>query len=53
MFLLRTPAGASAMSGSSVLESVRLRRLLNALTGPERRRAVEGLELLAGAGGKK
>lgn len=53
VFLLRTPAGARAMSGSSVLESIRLRRLLNALTGPERLRAVEGLELLAKAGEKK
>jgi DNA-binding MarR family transcriptional regulator len=45
----RTPKGSSAMSSGSVLEAARLRRLLETLTETERRRAVEGLELLASA----
>jgi DNA-binding MarR family transcriptional regulator len=45
----RTPKGSEAMSRGSVLEPERLRLLLEALTVEERRRAVEGLELLAQA----
>jgi DNA-binding MarR family transcriptional regulator len=47
--ILRTPAGTRAMSDGSVLESARLAELLELLTSDERRRAVEGLELIAGA----
>jgi len=48
--ILRTPAGTRAMSDGSVLESGRLRELLGKLTEDERRRAIEGLELIACAG---
>jgi DNA-binding MarR family transcriptional regulator len=47
--VLRTPAGSKAMSSGSVLETVLLRNLLARLDDQERRRAVEGLELLADA----
>ncbi len=53
VLLTRTRAGTQAMSQGSVLETDRLRRLLQALSGPERQRAIEGLELLANAGRKK
>jgi DNA-binding MarR family transcriptional regulator len=43
----RTREGTEAMSGGSVLESARLRRLLARLSEDELRRAVEGLELIA------
>ena len=49
LLLLRTPQGSKAMSRGSVLESGRLRRLLSALSEPERKAAVKGLELLAQA----
>jgi DNA-binding MarR family transcriptional regulator len=42
-------AGAVAMRNSSVLEPVRVRRLLASLSAAERRAAVEGLSLLARA----
>ncbi|MBI4907073.1 MAG: winged helix-turn-helix transcriptional regulator [Acidobacteria bacterium] len=45
----RTSAGSQAMSGGSVLQSSRLTLLLDQLTSDERRRAVDGLELLARA----
>ena len=45
--LLRTARGTSAMSGSSVLESARLRRLLRRLDEDGLARVVAGLELLA------
>ena len=44
-----TPAGAAAMADSSVLETDRVRAMLRRLTPDQRRRALEGLELLAGA----
>jgi DNA-binding MarR family transcriptional regulator len=43
----RTAKGTAAMSGGSVLESERLRMILQTLTAEERQRAVEGLELIA------
>jgi DNA-binding MarR family transcriptional regulator len=49
VLLVRTAAGTEAMSQGSVLESARLRRLLGALSAPERKVAVEGIELLARA----
>jgi DNA-binding MarR family transcriptional regulator len=48
-FLRLSHRGAAAMRGSSVLEPARVRRVLAVLTGPERRRALDGLQLLAGA----
>ena len=42
-----TPAGQRAVAGSSVLDAERVERMLGALTPEERRRAVEGLGLLA------
>lgn len=45
----RTRAGTEAMSSSSVLETDRLRKVLEAMTGEERNCAVEGLELIARA----
>ena len=50
--LVRTKLGTQAMSQGSVLESERLGRLLLALNVSQRRRAVEGLELLANASRK-
>ena len=47
--ILRTSAGTRAMSDGSVLESGRLRELLGKLTEEDRRRAIEGLELMARA----
>lgn len=47
--IFRTPSGTRAMSSGSVLETARLRRLLDSLTSEERRRAAEGLELIARA----
>ena len=44
-----TARGARAMRGSSVLDATRVRAMLAALTGDERRRALEGLALLAKA----
>jgi DNA-binding MarR family transcriptional regulator len=44
-----TRAGAHAMNIGNVLDAARLRRLLGALTADERRRAVDGIELLARA----
>ncbi|HUR27257.1 MAG TPA: MarR family transcriptional regulator, partial [Planctomycetota bacterium] len=44
-----TDAGAAALSGSSVLDSARLRTLLERLSASERRKAVSGLALLAKA----
>jgi DNA-binding MarR family transcriptional regulator len=49
-FIRRTRTGSEAMSNSSVLEPERLRRILGSLTEDERRRAVDGLELIARAG---
>ena len=43
LLLLRPPQGSKAMSRGSVLESGRLRRLLDALTDGERKAAVKGL----------
>jgi DNA-binding MarR family transcriptional regulator len=48
-FLRLSHKGAAAMQGSSVLEPARVRRVLAVLTGAERRRALDGLQLLAGA----
>ena len=45
--LQRTAAGTRAMSGSSVLEAVRLRKLLRRLSTESLVQAVVGLELLA------
>lgn len=45
--LQRTAAWTRAMSGSSVLEAVRLRRLLRKLSEESLAQAVAGLELLA------
>jgi DNA-binding MarR family transcriptional regulator len=50
--ILRTSQGTAAMSNGSVLEREPLRRLLEHLSEDERRRAIDGLELLAGAGRK-
>src|SRR5688572_26950426 len=48
--LLRlTPKGAEALMAGSVLDTERLRRALTHLSAPERRRAVDGLGLLARA----
>lgn len=47
--LRRTSAGTQAMSRGSVLETSRLRTLLDRLSDDERRQAVAGLELLAQA----
>lgn len=47
--LLLSIKGARAMQASSVLESVRVRRVLERLTAAERARALEGLALLARA----
>jgi DNA-binding MarR family transcriptional regulator len=44
-----TGKGLEALSRSSVLDYKRLKHLLGALTSDERRRAIEGLSLLAGA----
>lgn len=44
-----TPAGASAMSETSVLEADRVQSLLKRLTPGERRRALDGLALLGKA----
>ena len=44
-----TPAGAQAMSASSVLEASRVKTLLRRLTPAERARALDGLGLLARA----
>jgi DNA-binding MarR family transcriptional regulator len=44
-----TPAGTEALMGTSVLDTDCLRAALERLTAKERRRAVEGLELLARA----
>ena len=41
--------GAEAMQGSSVLESARVARMLGRLSGAERRRALDGINLLARA----
>jgi len=41
--------GAKAMQASSVLESPRVARMLGRLTAPERKRALDGLALLARA----
>ena len=46
----RTEKGTKAMSNGSVLEPERLRIMLQTLTGDERRRVVDGLELMARAG---
>jgi DNA-binding MarR family transcriptional regulator len=47
--LTLTPLGAKAMAATSVLDARRLRALLAKLTREERRRALEGMELLARA----
>ena len=44
-----SPQGARAMQAGSVLDSALVRRLLRALSEPERARAIAGLELLANA----
>ena len=41
--------GAAAMQASSVLESARVKAMLNHLSATDRRRALEGLSLLASA----
>lgn len=41
--------GAAAMQASSVLDSARVKRILNTLTVSERKRALEGVTLLAQA----
>ena len=43
------PKGAGAMRDSSVLEPARVRRMLSKLTAADRRRALDGLALLAQA----
>jgi len=47
--IFRTASGTAAMSSGSVLETERLRELLEVMTAEERYRAVEGLELIARA----
>jgi len=44
-----TPAGIRALGESSVLETSRVRRMLRCLTPAERKRALDGLSLLARA----
>lgn len=44
-----SPKGAGAMQASSVLESARVKRMLNGLDARERRCALDGLALLAKA----
>ena len=46
-----TPHGASVLRSASVLDDVRLRAALERLSSDERRRVIEGLELLAQAAG--
>lgn len=48
-FIRRTALGTGAMSRGSVLEPERLRKLLERLTDRERKRVVEGLELIVKA----
>jgi DNA-binding MarR family transcriptional regulator len=43
--------GAAAMQASSVLDSARVKRMLNTLKAADRKRALEGLALLAKAAG--
>ena len=50
--LLLTTTGAAAMQASSVLESGRVQRMLSHLTLGERKRALDGLGLLARAARK-
>jgi DNA-binding MarR family transcriptional regulator len=47
--LTLTPQGSKAMAATSVLDSERVADLLDRLTSSERRRALNGLELLAKA----
>jgi DNA-binding MarR family transcriptional regulator len=47
--LLLSAQGAAAMQASSVLESARVRKMLDALRPAERKRALDGLSLLAKA----
>ena len=47
--LLLSAKGAAAMQESSVLESARVKKMLDKLTGSERARALEGLALLGKA----
>lgn len=47
--LLLSAKGAKAMQASSVLESARVKRMLDRLTAAERKRALDGLALLARA----
>jgi DNA-binding MarR family transcriptional regulator len=51
--LLLSATGASAMQASSVLESDRVKRMLANLTVAERKRALDGLGLLARAARKE
>jgi DNA-binding MarR family transcriptional regulator len=50
--LTLTSQGAKAMAATSVLDAQRVRALLTHLKTGERRRALEGMELLAGAARK-
>jgi len=50
--LLLSTKGAAAMQASSVLESARVRTMLSHLKMPERKRALDGLALLATAARK-
>lgn len=50
--LLLSPKGAAAMQASSVLESVRVKKMLSTLTAAERRWALDGLALLGRAARK-
>lgn len=47
--LTLTPQGLKAMAATSVLDSTRLARVLSHMTAGERKRALEGLQLLADA----
>jgi DNA-binding MarR family transcriptional regulator len=47
--LLLSAKGAQAMQDSSVLETPRVKRMLERLTPADRKRALDGLSLLAGA----
>lgn len=47
--LMLSRSGAAAMQASSVLESARVRKMLERLTPAERKRALEGLTVLAHA----
>jgi DNA-binding MarR family transcriptional regulator len=50
--LTLTDKAANAMAATSVLDSERVRSMLELLNEPDRKRALEGMKLLAEAAGK-